>query len=101
WPNSLWPNTFLRVKRQHDRDLAFGGGWVGLPWALARKYPNAGREGSWQWVFPATRFYVDQATGQRRRHHLHEAVLQRAALEAARPAHLRKPAAPDTFRPPF
>ena|SRR5262249_14640148 len=55
------------VKRQHDRDLRAGAGWVELPWALARKYPNAGREWAWQWVFPATRFYVDRATVQRRR----------------------------------
>jgi integron integrase len=34
----------LKVKRQHEADLAFGAGWVELPWALARKYPNAGRE---------------------------------------------------------
>jgi integron integrase len=37
-----------RVKRQHDADLARGAGWVELPWALARKYPNAGREWAWQ-----------------------------------------------------
>ena len=37
-----------RVKRLHDRDVALGGGWVELPWALARKYPNAGREWPWQ-----------------------------------------------------
>lgn len=41
------------VKRQHARDLQHGAGWVELPWALARKYPNAGREWPWQWVFPA------------------------------------------------
>ena len=46
------------VKRQHELDLAHGAGWVELPWALARKYPNAGREWPWQWVFPATRIYV-------------------------------------------
>ena len=91
----------LRVKRLHDRDLALGGGWVELPWALARKYPNAGREWPWQWVFPATRLYFDQATGQRRRHHLHETVLQRAVLEAARQAHLGKRATPHTFRHSF
>ncbi len=56
-------------------------GWE-LPWALARKYPNAGREWVWQWVFPATRFYVDRVSGQRRRHHLHESVLQPAVKEA-------------------
>jgi integrase len=47
------------VKRQHDADLRHGAGWVELPWALARKYPNAGREWAWQWVFPATRIYVE------------------------------------------
>jgi len=43
------------VKRQHECDLRGGAGWVELPWALARKYPNAGWEWVWQWVFPATR----------------------------------------------
>ena len=57
-------------KSQHDADLRRGAGWVELPWALARKYPNAGREWVWQWVFPATRFYVDRVSGQRRRHGL-------------------------------
>ena len=52
-----------KVKRQHDADLALGAGWVELPWALARKYPNAGREWPWQWFFPATRLYFHQATG--------------------------------------
>ena len=37
------------VRAQHHRDLAAGGGWVELPTALLRKYPNAGRE----WVWPS------------------------------------------------
>ncbi len=90
-----------KVKRQHEADLACGAGWVELPWALARKYPNAGREWPWQWAFPATRFYVDRATGQRRRHHLHESVLQRAVLDAVRRAGLGKRATPHTFRHSF
>ena len=81
-----------RVREQHQADLRRGAGWVELPDALARKYPNAGRDWSWQWVFPATRFYVDRLTGQRRRHHLHESVLQRAVKEAVRAAGLAKPA---------
>ena len=72
-----------------------------LPWALARKYPNAGREWAWQWAFPATRFYVDRVTGQRRRHHLHESVLQRAVKEAARRAGIAKRATCHTFRHSF
>jgi site-specific recombinase XerD len=48
-------------------------------------------------VFPATRFYVDRVTGQRRRHHLHESVLQRAVREAARRAGIAKRATCHTF----
>jgi integron integrase len=51
------------VSRQHRHDLGRGAGWVALPDALARKYPNAGRELGWQWVFPATRYYVDRSPG--------------------------------------
>ena len=89
------------VKGQHDLDLAHGAGWVELPWALARKYPNAGREWPWQWVFPATRIYVHQGTGQHRRHHLHESVLQRAVRDAVRLAAITKRASSHTFRHSF
>jgi integron integrase len=89
------------VRNQHERDLRHGAGWVELPYALARKYPNAGREWGWQWVFPATRFYRDRDTGQRRRHHLHESVLQRAVTEAVRQANLGKHAACHTLRHSF
>jgi integrase len=89
------------VKGQHEADLRRGAGWVELPWALARKYPGAGRDWGWQWVFPATRTYVDRATGQQRRHHLHESVLQRAVKEAVRRAGIAKPATSHTFRHSF
>lgn len=89
------------MNRQHQADLLHGAGWVELPWALARKYPNAGREWTWQWVFPATRIYVDRVTGQRRRHHLHESVLQRAVNQAVRRAGIPKPATCHTFRHSF
>ena len=63
---------FARVRRQHELDLMEGLGSVALPDALARKYPNASREWTWQWIFPASRLYQDPATRERRRHHLHE-----------------------------
>ena len=66
-----------------------------------RKYPNAGRELGWQWLFPATRTYPDPTSGQRRRHHLHESVLQKAVKEAVRRAGLAKPATCHTFRHSF
>jgi integron integrase len=90
-----------RVRLQHQADLRHGAGWVELPNALARKYPNAGREWGWQWVFPATRTYVDRTTSQRRRHHLHESVLQRAVKDAVRAVGLAKPATCHTFRHSF
>ena len=90
-----------RVKAQHGRDLASGHGAVALPTALRAKYPNACREWPWQWVFPATRFYVDVESGERRRHHLHETVVQRAIKEAARAADIPRPATAHTLRHSF
>lgn len=90
-----------RVRRRHQDDLREGAGSVALPDALERKYPRAAWEWSWQWVFPATRLYVDVQTGERRRHHLHESVLQRAFTEAVRVAGLTKPASPHSLRHSF
>ena len=90
-----------RVRALHGRDLAHGDGWVALPDALDRKYPNAARELGWQWAFPATRFYVDRETGQRLRHHLHESVVQRAVKAAVERASLTKRASCQTLRHSF
>jgi len=103
-PRTLKPallRQLERVHEQHRRDLEAGAGWVELPHALARKYPTAGRERGWQWVFPATRIYRDAETGERRRHHLHESVLQRAVKEAVRRSGIAKPASCHTFRHSF
>jgi len=89
------------ARRQHDEDLAAGAGWVELPHALSRKYPNAGREWAWQWVFPATRTYRDPATRQVRRHHLHESVVQRAMKAALVRARITRRASCHTLRHSF
>lgn len=89
------------VRAQHERDLADRAGWVVLPGALALKYPNAGREWAWQWVFPAGRLYENPASGQRRRHHMHETVVQRAFRDALRAAGISKRASCHTLRHSF
>ena len=91
----------VRVKAQHAMDLASGRGAVALPGALRTKYPRAPWEWAWQWVFPATRFYCDAETGERRRHHLHESVLQRAMKEAARAVGIPRPATCHSLRHSF
>jgi len=90
-----------RVKLQHEADLKAGLGRVFLPNALGRKYPNAGKEWGWQWVFPATSHYTDALTGEKRRHHLHESVLQRAFKEARLAASVFKPAGCHSLRHSF
>lgn len=95
-PAALRPSLvehLRQVKAQHDVDVAAGPGAVALPGALALKYPNAPREWTWQWVFPATRFYRAPATGEWRRPHLHETVVQRAVTDAVRAAGIPRPAA--------
>jgi len=79
-----------RVKVQHQEDLARGAGWVELPLAFSRKSPRAGLTFPWQFVFPATRIYHETATNQRRRHHLHETLIQRNIPAAAHRAGITK-----------
>jgi integron integrase len=90
-----------RVSRLHQRDLAAGAGRAILPHSLARKYPNAGSELAWQWVFPARRLAFDPKTRERYRHHLHETVVQRAMREVVRAVKMTKRATCHTFRHSF
>jgi integron integrase len=89
------------VKGEHEADVAAGGGRVVVPDALQRKYPSAPTDWVWQWVFPATRTYTDQDSGEVRRHHLHESVIQRAVRQAAIAAGITKPTTPHTLRHSF
>ncbi|MBP5987938.1 MAG: integron integrase [Azonexus sp.] len=89
------------VKLLHEKDLAEGYGEVHLPYALDRKYPNAGTSWGWQYVFPSGNRSVDPRTGKTRRHHVDEQTIQRAVKQAVRTAGLVKPATPHTLRHSF
>jgi integron integrase len=90
-----------RVRVLHERDRRAGGGEVRLPFALARKYPRAGREWAWQYLFPSARVAADPEDGAMRRHHVHPDTLGRAVKRAARSAGIDKHVTCHTLRHSF
>lgn len=81
---------------RQDRQAHLAGVW--LPDALERKYPNAGKELGWFWVFPSRTLSTDPRAGVVRRHHLDTSVVQKAVHEAVRKAGIHKPASVHTLR---
>jgi integron integrase len=84
-----------------DADRGRGEPGVAVPHALARKYPNAGAEWGWHWVFPAAQLSRDPRSRIVRRHHLTESGPQRLIRRAAVRAGLTKRVTPHTFRRSF
>lgn len=80
-----------------EQDRSDDGPSVATQDALARKYPSAGTQWAWFWVFSATRVALDPRTGIRRRHHVHEQALQRAIKRAILLASIAKPASTHTL----
>jgi site-specific recombinase XerD len=89
------------VRQRHAAERAAGGGRVALPDALARKYPNAATEWSWQFVFPASRICRDPRWGPPSRFHLHESAVQKAITSAVRRSGITKRVGPHVFRHSF
>jgi integron integrase len=88
------------IRPLFERDLAEGFG-VSLPDAMDRKYPNAARQWSWYYLFPASRRGIDPRSRQIKRHYLHETVIQRAVSQAAKEAGVAKRVTPHVFRHAF
>lgn len=90
-----------RVRQLHQRDLIDGYGEVFMPNALSRKYPNAGRDWIWQYVFPSTKLSKDPRSTRIARHHADEKPIQRCMTQALRHANILKQASPHTLRHSF
>jgi len=89
----------MRAWYEADRQAGVDGVW--LPEALARKYPHAGEEWPWFWVWPEKELSWDPRGGVRRRHHVSDRAFQRAIKEAARRAGLNKRVTPHVLRHSF
>lgn len=103
-PNSVAPALQVQmaaVKELHEHDLKRGYGEVYLPYALDRKYKNAGKDFIWQYVFHADKLSVDPRSGKMRRHHASEQNVQRAVKTALRKADVRKNGTCHAFRHSF
>jgi len=95
-------SAHLKATQQiHIGDIEAGWGAVELPGALDRKYRNASREWSWQWVFPQERRWRNNKTGQEGRHHMDATIIQRAVKQSVHKCDLTKHITCHTFRHSF
>ena len=78
------------VRECYDLDRGAGVSGVWLPPALSRKYPNAGKEWPWFWVFPSHKLAVDPRDKTVRRHHRLNRSIQKAVKAAAERAGIDK-----------
>jgi len=90
-----------KVRELHNADLKIGHGEVYLPHALARKYPGAGVEFKWQYVFPSGRLAVDPRSGKVRRHHILDTTVQKIMRDAVKGAGIAKRATVHSLRHSF
>ncbi len=125
-PDKLQPQLQVQIQfvtALHQQDLDDGAGWVWLPFALEKKYPDAGRELKWQYLFPARKLSrdprpreadekdeppsddeqrrLDALNAQTRRHHIHENTVQKAVRKAVKRSGINKKITCHTFRHSF
>ncbi len=99
---SKWIKEYIIFNNyRHPAELEKEKGRTKLPYALAKKYPNADKDFYWQYAFPADRFIKDEETGLVFRYHIHESTIQRKLKEAIRKAEINKPASSHTLRHSF
>jgi integron integrase len=90
-----------KVRRLHHNDRQNNVPGVALPQALERKYPNAGKEWIWQWLFPSAKLSEDPRSGIVRRHHVYPSTLQKQIRQASKAARIAKRVTVHTLRHSF
>jgi integron integrase len=89
------------IRSVYDQDRKDGIEGVWLPGALEKKYPNAGKEWGWFWLFPSKSYSIDPRSNTIRRHHVHPALLQKAFKIAVGKAGITRQASVHTLRHSF
>lgn len=100
-PESIIPHIeahLENIKVLYEKDRSSNQPGVALPGALERKWPSAGKEWPWFWLFPSRRLSTDPRSGIIRRHHVHTTVLQRHIRRAALNTRLHKRITVHTLR---
>ena len=82
---------FQKVIKIHEQDIEAGYNSISMPYSIEKKYPNAGNEVGWHFLFPGNSISKDPITGIERRHHIHERLLQRAVKTAIQKAGIHSP----------
>ncbi len=103
-PDKIIPRLKLQIEKAkiiHQQDINDGHGTVYLPFAIERKYKNAGKDWRWQYVFPAPQLSIDPRTRIKRRHHLSENRMQKEMHIAVLKSGLSKTASCHTLRHSF
>jgi integron integrase len=103
-PDSLVADLIAQIKKVRNLfniDSRKGNIEVPLPYALDKKYPNAGKEFNWQYLFPAKSLVYRGEEKKFYRVHLHESMFQKLFKEAVRKANVLKQASPHTLRHSF
>ena len=102
-PSTLIPELkehIETIRRIHNADLKDGFGKVELPFALAKKFPDGGKEFKWQWLFPQKNRWKNK-NGEEGRWHLDDSLLQRAVKNAILECGINKNGSCHTFRHSF
>jgi len=90
-----------RTKHLHEIDLLEGMGETDLPYALAKKYPNAAKEFSFQFVFASEFRSVNPKTGKQGRFHISKDSINRHLKCAIKQAGIHKHGSAHVLRHSF
>ena len=103
-PESATPglhNAIAIARNYFEQDQKAGIDFIELPFALDRKYPNAGKEFKWQFIFASGNISVDPRTKRKGRYHIHPTSLRRAISKAVKEAGIMKHVSCHVFRHSF